>query len=328
MSDTNLVVEVEALAPVVETTPELVIEKKPEPQKKAEATPPEPVDDLKAQLVTLRAQQTADATARQRAEADAAAARADVAKAQGQVVDANISTVDSAIAAASAESEGFARDQEAAMVAGNFKLAAELGRKAARAEARIERLEEGKADLAARKTEAPRTSGTQQQQPAQVDPFERAVAGATPRAQTWLRAHPTYVTDPELGAQANLAHQRAIKAGLAVDSDAYFDFCERDLGLKQAPALNVVADNTRQASAMASAPVSREGAPSGGTLTSTKVTLTPGEQRAANDGSVVWNYTDPKIGAIKGSPVGTREYARRKAAMTSEGRYDRSFTES
>jgi hypothetical protein len=325
MSDTNLVVEVEAPTPgVVETAPEPHSE--PTPQKKVETAPPEPVDDLKAQLATLRAQQTADATARQRAEADAAAARADATKAQGQVVDANISTVDSAIAAASAEAEGFARDQEAAMVAGNFKLAAELGRKAARAEARIERLEEGKADLAARKTEAPRTTGTQQQQPTQLDPFERVVAGATPRAQQWLRAHPTYVTDPEFSAQANLAHQRAIKAGHVVDSDAYFDFCERDLGLKQPPETTAQPRQERQASAMASAPVSRDGAPSGGTLTSTKVTLTPGEQRAAQE-TVVWNFTDPKVGAVKGQPIGLREYARRKSIMTQEGRYDRSFTD-
>lgn len=327
MADADLIVEVEApTAAVVETT--LAAEVKPEPAAKpapkVEAAP-DPVVDLKAQLDAMQAARTAETTRAQRAEADAAAARADAAKAHSAVVDANISTVDSAIAAAQAEADGHARDQEAALAGGNFKLAAELGRKAARAEARIERLEEGKADLAARKAEPPKPQSTQSPQ---QTAFDQAIAGSAPRAQAWLRAHPTYVTDPELNAQAALAHQRAMKQGLAPDSDAYFDFCERDLGLKQAPAAETKPAKPQQrATPMASAPVSRDGAPSGGALTSTQVTLTPGEQRAATDGSVVWNHSDPKTGAVKDAPVGLKEYARRKAAMTSQGRYDRSFTE-
>lgn len=323
MPDADLIVEVDAPAPVVvETTP--ATEATPEPALKPAKVEPGPVEDLKAQLETLQAARTADATARQRAEADAHAARAEATQAKAAVVDANISTVDSAIAAAAAEAEGFARDQEAALAASNWKLAAELGRKAARAEARIEQLEDGKATLAARKAEPPKPQAQTVQQTA----FEQAISGSAPRAQAWLRAHPTYVTDPELNAQAALAHQRAMKQGIAPDSDAYFDFCERDLGLKQAPVVETKPPKPQQrAAAMPSAPVSRDGGASGGSLSPTSVTLTPGEQRAATDGSVVWNYSDPKIGAVKGNPVGLKEYAKRKAAMTQDGRYDRSYTE-
>ena len=324
MPDDDLIVEVEAPTPVAaEATPEPKPEATPKPAPKAAA--PDPVVDLKAQLETMRADKTAEATARQRAEADAASARADAAKAQSAVVDANISTVDSAIAAAQAEADGHARDQEAALAAGNFKLAAELGRKAARAEARIERLEEGKADLAARKAEPPKPATTQSPQ---QTAFEQAIAGSAPRAQAWLRAHPTYVTDPELNAQAALAHQRAMKQGLAPDSDAYFEFCERDLGLKQAEAAPEQKPKPQQrAAAMPSAPVSRDGGPSGGTLSSTQVTLSPGEQARATDGTLVWNYNDPKVGAVKGQPIGLKEMARRKLSMTQSGFYDRSYTE-
>lgn len=338
MPDTDLVVEVDAPAPVVVEQPAgTKVEVKPEAAVKSPAQQSDPVADLKEQLKTLEAAKTAEADRAKRAEADATTARAEAvrqageaAKANASLTDSNISAVDNAIAAAAAEAEGFGRDQEAALAAGNFKLATELGRKASRAEARIERLEEGKADLAARKAEQPKTNGGAA--PAKTDPFEQAIAGSAPRAQQWLREHRQYVTDPELSAQANLAHTRALKAGLAVDSDAYFDFCEKDLGLKQAPAPAANGDSRpkqeqQRTRAMPSAPVSRDGAPSGGSLTPTQVTLTPGEQARAQDGSIVWNYNDPKIGAVKGAAIGIKEYARRKLALTQAGAYDRSFTE-
>ena len=330
MADENMVIEVEP----TEVTPEPGKTAEPAKVETKEAAKPDPVDEMKAQLVTLtserdqsRAQAEANATRAAQAEAEANRRAAEADTARKAVTESNISAVDSAIAAAQAEAEGAARDQEAAMVGGNFKLAAELGRKAARAEARIERLEEGKADLAQRKAEPAKADGGRT--PAQSDPFEQVVSNATPRAQKWLRAHPTYVTDPELSAHANLAHARALKNGFIVDSDAYFDFCERELGLKEKEAAPAVEAKPKQerAKAMAAAPVSRDGNPSGGQTSPTQVTLTPGEQKAATDGSVVWNYNDPKLGAVKGNPVGIKEYARRKLAMSQSGLYDRSFVE-
>ena len=323
MPDDDLIVEVEAPAPVAaEATPEPKPEATPKPAPKAVA--PDPVVDLKAQLETMRADKTAEATARQRAEADAAAARAEAATAKSAVVDSNISAVDSAIAAAQAEADGFARDQEAALAAGKFADAALAARKAARAEARIESLEQGKVNLTARKAEAPKQPAQSVEQSA----FDKAIANSPPRSQAWLRSHPDYVTNTTLNNKANAAHYSAVSTGLQPDTDEYFDYVERQLGLKAEPAAAEVKPKpTPRAAALPGAPVSRDGGPSSGQLSATSVTLTPGEQARATDGSLIWNYSDPKIGAIKGQPIGLKEYARRKIAMTQSGMYDRSYTE-
>ncbi len=323
MADTDLVVEVEPVVtePVVET-------KTAEPEKKAEPKT-DPVADLKQQLVELEAAKTAETSARQRAESEAATARAEatkqageVAKAKVSLTESNISAVDNAIAAAEAEAEGFARDQVAALAAGKFDDAAAFGRKAARAEARIERLQEGKSDLEARKNEAPKT----ETRSPQADAFETVIAQSTPRAQQWLRAHPTYVTDPSLNRKANIAHLKALDKGLEVDSDAYFEFAEQELGLKQAPEVKTE-PKQKQTKAMPSAPVSRDSSPTGGALSSTQVTLTPGEVARATDGTIVHNYNDPNGKFKKGEAIGVKEYARRKLALQQQGAYDRSYVE-
>jgi len=46
------------------------------------------------------------------------------------------------------------------------------------------------------------------------------------------------------------------------------------------------------------------------------IKLTPGEARAATDGSIVWNS-----GPSKGEPIGVKEYARRKSIMMKQGHY-------
>lgn len=321
MPDADLVVEIP-----VEAEP--VVEGKSETAKTVEVnnTPAnEPVEELKQQLATLTEQskQKDAENARIRQEADAARQEAakrteELGKVRTDLTATELSAVDSAIQAAQSEAEGYARDQQVALEAGEWAKATDLGRKAARAEAKAVRLEEGKADLEARKAESPKTATTTQAKPA--DAFESAISNSTPRAQKWLRDHPTYVTDPALNRKANIAHLEALDAGHVLDSDAYFDFCEQKLGLKETPKTTNGKTEPRTR-ALPGAPVTRDTSPSGGQLSPTQVTLTPGEQARATDGTIVWNYSDPKIGAVKGQPVGLKEFARRKAAMIKEGRY-------
>ena len=55
----------------------------------------------------------------------------------------------------------------------------------------------------------------------------------------------------------------------------------------------------------------------------TEVRLSAAEARSATDGTLVWNYEDPtgKGRFKKGEPIGIQEMARRKAALTKDGRY-------
>jgi hypothetical protein len=330
MPDVDLVVEIPVDAePVVTEKTETTVDVAP-------VTVDEPIANLKKQLADITASQERERVAGDTARAEALAAKQEAAKrieevtkVRTELTESNVSVLENAIAAAQAEADNYQREQQAAFEAGDFAKASDSGRKMAKAEARIGRLEEGKADFEARKTIPPVDAPTTRQTTA--DPFEAAISNATPRAQKWLRDHPTYVTDQVLNAEANLAHNKAIKAGFVIDSDAYFDFCEQDLGLKAAAKSNGAANggqqSERRTQSMPAAPVSRETTPTGGATSPTLVKLTPGEQRAATDGSVVWNTSDPKVGAVKGQPVGLKEYARRKSSMTKEGRYDRNYTE-
>ena len=83
-----------------------------------------------------------------------------------------------------------------------------------------------------------------------------------------------------------------------------------------------VAEHTRKAPSVA--PVS---ASSGGTSGGTEVRLTKGEAQSATDGTLQWNFNDPKGKFKKGDPIGIQEMARRKKAMTEQGLYDKSYVE-
>lgn len=154
------------------------------------------------------------------------------------------------------------------------------------------------------------------------DPVQDYIAGRTPETQAWLRRHPAEARalalqdvgiagadDARRAAKLQAAHQDAIAEGHQLDSPSYFSHVERHIG---APS-----------SARGSTRGSTGSASSG---SGTRVTLTPGEVKAAND--LVWTESDYRAGRIKdrskiGESIGTSEYARRKIAMQKDGYYDR-----
>lgn len=331
--DKDLIIDIPAddgIAPVqVEPKPEpVVVKTAPEP--KTETTEDEAVKDLKNQVETLRTGKAKAEADAQRERDRAAKVSQDLVKARGDVVDTQANAIENAIAAAQAEGAAAVRDYQTAMETGDFAKAGEAQRKISRAEARAIRLEEAQADLEARKS-APQPEPEARRTEAPADPFETAIASLSPRSQTWLRQHKEFVTDPKLNMKANAAHLDAMAEGYIPDSDAYFDFCEGRLGLKaeaEPEPQDEPKPKPRTRTAMPAAPVSRNGAsPTHGNLGANQIMLTPGEQRAATDGTVVHNYDDPNGKFKKGEPVGLREYARRKAAMNKDGLYDRSYTE-
>lgn len=313
-----------------------LVEKEPKEPVKVETTKTgedEGVESLRTQFKSLEQRADDERKARERSDQEAQRAREDarlaqeeVAQARTEVVESQAAVIENAIAAAKAEADTAQRDYQAAYDTGDGAKMAESQRRMARAEAKLLRFDEAKEDIATRKAEpAPRREPQRQ-----ADPFEQALSKVSPRAQTWFRDHPEYVTDQNKNLQAGAAHNMAVSKGFIPDSDAYFDYCEKFLGLKEEPKVDPQPERipTKQRTAMPSAPVSRESpTPTNGNLGHGQIVLTPGEQRAATDGSVVWNMTDPKTGAVKGQPVGLKEYARRKAAMTTDGRYDRSYTD-
>ena len=67
----------------------------------------------------------------------------------------------------------------------------------------------------------------------------------------------------------------------------------------------------------------------GGSGGGTEVRLSPGEAKAATDGTLVWNYNDPsgKNRFKKGDAIGVQEMVRRKHELTKQGQYNRVYVE-
>ncbi len=272
--------------------------------------------------------------AAEKARADADIARKDSASSQRIAID-------NAIATATAAMDSAETAYAAAFEAGKPLDAAKAQRVMAEAAADLRQLQAGKqaldAEEAAIKAVSLR-SGTDdrrddRRQPTEQETFDAYVRNMRlpARAERWIRDHPECVTDTTKNAALMRAHHVAEDLGHAFDSDAYYRFIDQKLGYAKAGDMGdggeVEGDQRRQQQQedrrmpSVSAPVSRgtSGNSGGG---SNRVTLTQDEQDRATDGTLVWNYDDPKGAFKKGDPIGVREFARRKAIMTKEGRYN------
>lgn len=304
----------------------------------------DPVVNLKEQFKEQQALTEREREARQDAERratlaaqDAARARQEATTARGEVVDSQYGTVTSGLEAAQSEAKSAEQEYIAAFEKGDGAAQATAQRKMARAEAKIGRLEEAKADLESRKKIPNDDAGTRRsdatvQADTSRDPVEAYLANRTEPTQRWLRDHKEWITDPRKNAKLTAAHYSAQAEGITADTPEYFEHVESFIGLSSnghgngATQTNVQAKQQRKTSVPA-APVHASGSSGTG---GTEVRLSQGEAQAATDGTHVWNYDDPSPQKRfrKGEPIGVQEFARRKAALTKQGAYDRTYTES
>lgn len=303
----------------------------------------EPAAELKAQFDELKGQAERDRQAAQEAtrraadaERDAARAREETVVARNDATESQFTTIESGIAAAQAEAEAAAGEYKTAFEAGNADALTTAQRKIARAEARIVRLDEAKADLESRKVKAPTEADTRRKEEQQrrpdpsVDPVEEMISRYTAPAAKWLREHKDYVTDPRKNAKLTAAHYDALGDGLTADTPEYFEYVETKIGLRQNGADKGNGQQQPKQPRRPTVPVAPVQQTGGGTNGGgQQVVLTRGEAAAAQDGTHVWNYDDPsgKGKFKKGDPIGTQEFARRKLAMTAQGLYDKTYVE-
>ena len=145
-----------------------------------------------------------------------------------------------------------------------------------------------------------------------ADPIEAFISGRASATQAWLRAHPddaralalttvgqASVEDTRRSAKINAAHNDAIAEGFAADTPQYFNYVEQFLERRDRP-------SRRSSSSEPEVNFVRPGDP----IPAGHVKLTQGEYDRSRDGSIIWNH-----GALKGRPIGPREYAKRKLAM-------------
>lgn len=303
-----------------------VIEKIEKPDVAKTATTDDPIADLKGQFESLKGtlQQTSQRLVG--AERDLAAKGQEIAEVRKEVVTSQLDTVTSGIQAAEAEASAAEKEFIAAAEAGDFAAQARAQRKISAAESRKQRLEEAQGDLkdqAAAKP-VPRQETRQHPRQDQQDPVETVASTMAPRAAAWIRSHPDYVTDRSKNSKMLATHYAALAEGLEEGGNDYFARLDAMAsGITKVDPKPDTKVNIRPSAPVAPAGNS-SGGMNGGGMT---VTLTKREAESATDGSVVWNYDDPKGKFKKNDPVGIQEFARRKAIMKQQGHYDKSYSE-
>ena len=328
MADEDIVVEIENAAP--ET-------KADDAGKVTTKTAPDPVAELKAQYDELQAESERQRTAREAAERRAGeaergrqAAEREVESSRTEVVESRLGAVETGLEAAKTESAAAKSDYIAAQEAGDWKRAAEAQERLAAAQARMVRFDEAKNDLEIAKTQKPEQRQQETQRQPQGDPLENFLSTRTPETQKWLREHPTEAralalgTDSRRAATINAADSDAVAEGFARDTEEYFAHIEKFLGLDK-DATNKTNGATSGKTRSKAAPVAPVNTTAGETTGGGSVVrLSKNEAQAATDGTLQWNYDDPtgQKRFKKGDPIGIQEMARRKQAMTEEGRYD------
>ena len=311
------------------------------PEKKNDT--PDPIAELKAQYDAIQVEKDSErnradaerrnaAAERQRAEA----AERELETTRTEVVESRQATIDSGISQAQTASDAAEAEITAAMEGGDWKRLAKAQVQLADARSRLTRLDEAKADLEVAKTQPREPRQTPAAPALPADPTEAFIASRTAPTAAWLRDHRDYLSDDRKSAKLTAAHHDAKSEGLREDTPEYFAHVEKFLGIgKQVAAghANGAGNGGMQPARKSTPPVAPVSASAGGTNGGGPVvTLRPFEVTAANDGTHVWGKHDLAAGRIKdasqvGRPIGNQEFARRKAALTAQGAYDRVYVE-
>lgn len=311
----------------------VITEIKPEGKTAPVEAQNDPIADLKGQFDTLKNTHQSVVQRLSTAEQQLTAKDQEIAKVRSEVTSSQLDTVVSGIQAANAEAEAAERDFIAAAEAGDFAAQARAQRKISAAEARIQRLTEAKGDLeeVAKTKPAPQTETRSEPRQEPVDRVELFAKSMSPRSAAWIRSHPDCVTDPKKNALMLAAHNLAIAHDIAIDSDEYFQRIEAGImGTQPTKTDTKIEPKTESGAGKRPMSAAASGASSTGGMNggAQEVRLTAREVAAANDGTVCYNYDDPKGKFKKGDPIGTTEFARRKMIMQKQGLYDRGFIES
>jgi hypothetical protein len=301
----------------------------------------EPVDDLKAQVADLKAARQRDSDRIAAAERAAALARNQAQEASAraetvgkQAVEREGESVETGISAATAAIDSAKKEIKNAGEAGDHGAQAEAYDRLVAARARLERLNGQKADVEIRKTEAARPKPEERREiarPSTDDPFEQMLAdmasNGAARSADWIRRNREVWADETKNNEVRAAHFEAMSKKIKPESDEYFEYIEKRVGLREAePAAKTEAAKTEtrtQPRRPPVAPVAQSGGGMNGSGAAT-VRLTQKQAASATDGTLVWNYPDP-TGQNRwkvGDPIGIQEMARRVHEQTKQGLYD------
>jgi hypothetical protein len=236
------------------------------------------------------------------AEADLTRAHAERAYLQNRLLESERQNLQAQMAAVDAEADSVELAVQKAFEDGDFGTLARRQRELANTEARRQHI----VDAAVR---------LQNVQPMPADPVEAYVHGRTAQSANWLRSHSDFITDPLKNARLTSAHWSAVADGLVPDSPDYFESIERSIGLKNQPRTATRARSTGD-----------DARTDGGEVTVLKPgdPIPPGAVKLSRrEYELATEVLTWERGPNKGSPLGLREYLRRRQLMNSDPRWQR-----
>lgn len=203
--------------------PEIIIEDKKADarEEKPEITPEDGIKELK---LSLERERQARIEAERRAQQQAAQAHLMT----REVEDNQRQMLNSALDMVNNERQMLRAQYADAMAQGNYAMVAEITDRMSDLAAKANVIEQGREAMQ-----------NQQKQPAapqptyQGDPVDAFASQLTPRSAAWVREHPEFVRDAKLNRKMIAAHELAVADGIDPDTDEYFDYVEKTLGVNR-----------------------------------------------------------------------------------------------
>jgi len=261
-------------------------------------TPEDGIAELKARLEEEK-------KLRFEAESRAQQAQQTATKAAAEVQDSNLQLITGAIDKLKRESDYLKSHFKEAMTSGDYDAAAQIQETMSLNAAKLLQLQNGKASL------EERLANLQPAAPQSNDPVERVASTLSPRSAAWIRAHPQCITDQRMYQKMVGAHNIAMADGYIVDSDAYFDAIEQQLGFRKASPAQVD-DGEDIALSAAAAPVQKRNAPAAAPTTRT-ASGTPSKSQVVRLSSEM-----REMASMMG--MSPEDYAKNMVALKREGK--------
>ena len=286
---------------VLDDAPEAAVEENKTETKVAandSQTPEDGIAELKARLEEEK-------KLRFEAESRAQQAQQTATKAAAEVQDSNLQLITGAIDKLKRESDYLKSHFKEAMTSGDYDAAAQIQETMSLNAAKLLQLQNGKASL------EERLVNPQPAAPQSNDPVERVASTLSPRSAAWIRAHPQCITDQRMYQKMVGAHNIAMADGYIVDSDAYFDAIEQQLGFRKASPAQVD-DGEDIALSAAAAPVQKRNAPAAAPTTRT-ASGTPSKSQVVRLSSEM-----REMASMMG--MSPEDYAKNMVALKREGK--------
>lgn len=248
--DVEVVLEDDKTPKDADETPVEVVDAA-EPPSEPEKTPDEGIQELKKRFEAERnARYDAEKRAR---EAESVAQRAKV-----DVTDANYHMVVNAIETVKGRADALKSAYREAMSVGDFDKAAEIQEAIAVNATRLNDLRQGEKSMKAELEEA-KKAPIKPVEPPRGDLVDQLVERVSPRSADWLKSNRDKLNDERSIRRMFRAHEDAVDESIEPDSDKYFEFIEKRLGIRkqQDDAMSVAAK--RADPPPPPAPVSRSG---------------------------------------------------------------------